>query len=121
VEGGVPTVLRNLKVTHISDIMTDVHRSRAVCLGTATLNNQPLPTMGKMMTYLKGLKPKKRIGLAFGSYGWAPRVLKELDEMMDDLKWERPVESKNINYVPDPEELREVKAMGLELAKHILE
>jgi hypothetical protein len=41
--------------------------------------------------------------------------------MMDDLKWERPLESKNINYVPDPEELREVKAMGLELAKHILE
>ncbi len=121
VDGGVPVVMRNLKTNHISDIMTDVHRSRAVLLGSATLNNQVLPTMGKMMTYLKGLRPRNRIGLAFGSYGWAPRVVKEMEAMMTDLKWEMPIDPININYVPDPEELREVKARGLELARHILE
>ena len=121
VEGGVPTVMRNLKVNHISDIMTDVHRSRAVLLGSATLNNQVLPTMSKMMTYLKGLKPKKRVGMAFGSYGWAPKVMKDIEEMMDTLKWDRPVEGMNINYVPDVEELEQVKAKGRELAKHILD
>jgi flavorubredoxin len=120
-EGGVPVVMRNLKTNHISDIMTDVMTSRAVIIGTATINNNVLPTVGAMITYLKGLKPKKRIGFAFGSYGWNPRVLGDVEAFMDDLGWSRPIESININYVPDPEELREVKAMGLELAKHILE
>jgi flavorubredoxin len=120
-EGGVPVVMRNLKTNHISDIMTDVMTSRAVIIGTATINNNVLPTVGAMITYLKGLKPKKRIGFAFGSYGWNPRVLGDVEAFMDDLGWSRPIESININYVPDPEELREVKAMGLELAKPILE
>jgi flavorubredoxin len=120
-EGGVPVTMRNLKTNHISDIMTDVMMSRAVIIGTATINNNVLPTVGAMITYLKGLKPKKRIGFAFGSYGWNPRVLGDVEAFMDGLGWSRPVESVNINYVPDPEELREVKAMGLDLAKYIME
>ncbi len=121
VDGGVPVTMRNLKVNHISDIMTEVHRCRAVLLGSATLNNQVLPSMAKMMTYLRGLRPRKRIGLAFGSYGWAPRVVKDLEALMDDLKWDRPLESININYVPDEEELEQVRARGRELAAVIKE
>ncbi len=118
-EGGVPVVMRNLKTNHISDIMTDVIRSRAIILGSATINNNLMPTVGSMLTYLKGLKPKKRIGFAFGSYGWSPKVLGEIESFMDNLGWDRPMESININYVPDPEELDGVKEMGRELAKHI--
>jgi len=120
VEGGVPVVIRNLKTNHISDIMTDVMRSRAIILGSATINNNVMPTVGSMLTYLKGLKPKNRIGYAFGSYGWNPRVLGDVESFMDDLGWDRPMESVNINYVPDPEELDGMKDKGMELAKHIL-
>jgi len=119
-EGGVPVVMRNLKTNHISDIMTDVMRSRAIILGSATINNNLMPTVGSMLTYLKGLKPKKRIGFAFGSYGWSPKVLGDIESFMDDLKWDRPVDSVNINYVPDPEELDGMKDKGIELAKHIV-
>jgi flavorubredoxin len=119
-EGGVPVVIRNLKTNHISDIMTDVMRSRAIILGSATINNNLMPTMGSMVVYLKGLKPKKRIGFAFGSYGWNPKVIGDLETFMDDLGWDRPVESVNINYVPDAEELEKVRQKGLELAKHII-
>ncbi len=119
-EGGVPVVMRNLKTNHISDIMTDVMRSRAIILGSATINNNVMPTVGSMLTYLKGLKPKRRIGFAFGSYGWNPKVLGDMESFMDDLGWDRPMESVNINFVPDPEELDGMKEKGIELAKHIL-
>ena len=119
-EGGVPVVMRNLKTNHISDIMTDVMRSRAIILGSATLNNNVMPTVGSMLTYLKGLKPKRRIGFAFGSYGWNPKVLGDMESFMDDLGWDRPMESVNINFVPDPEELDGMKEKGIELAKHII-
>ncbi len=119
-EGGVPVVMRNLKTNHISDIMTDVMRSRAIILGSATLNNNVMPTVGSMLTYLKGLKPKRRIGFAFGSYGWNPKVLGDMESFMDDLGWDRPMESVNINFVPDPEELDGMKEKGIELAKHVI-
>jgi flavorubredoxin len=119
-EGGVPVVIRNLKTNHISDIMSDVIRSRAIILGSATINNTVMPTVGSMLTYLKGLKPKDRIGFAFGSYGWNPKVMDEMESFMDDLGWDRPMESVNINFVPDPEELEGMKGKGIELAKHIL-
>ena len=119
-EGGVPVVMRNLKTNHISDIMTDVMRSRAIILGSATINNNVMPTVGSMLTYLKGLKPKRRIGFAFGSYGWNPKVLGDMESFMDDLGWDRPMESVNINFVPDPEELDGMKEKGIELAKHII-
>lgn len=119
-EGGVPVVIRNLKTNHISDIMSDVIRSRAIILGSATINNTVMPTVGSMLTYLKGLKPKNRIGFAFGSYGWNPKVMDEMESFMDDLGWDRPMESVNINFVPDPEELEGMKEKGIELAKHIL-
>ena len=119
-EGGVPVVMRTLKTNHISDIMTDVMRSRAIILGSATLNNNVMPTVGSMLTYLKGLKPKRRIGFAFGSYGWNPKVLGDMESFMDDLGWDRPMESVNINFVPDPEELDGMKEKGIELAKHII-
>jgi flavorubredoxin len=118
-EGGVPVVIRNLKTNHISDIMTDVMRSRAVIIGSATINNNLMPTVGAMLTYLKGLKPKKRVGFAFGSYGWNPRVLGDVESFMDDLGWDRPVGSINLNYVPDEDELDNVRQAGVELAGHI--
>lgn len=116
VDGGVPVTMCNLKANHISDIMTEVHRCRAVLIGSATLNNQVLPTVSKMMTYMRGLRPRKRIGMAFGSYGWAPRVVKDIEALMDDLKWDRPLESINVNYIPDEAELEQVKERGRQLA-----
>lgn len=72
IEGGVPTRLFDLKVNHISDIMTEVLSAKYVAVGSPTLNNSMMPTVASFLCYLKGLSPKNRIGIPFGSYGWAP-------------------------------------------------
>ena len=46
-----------------------------------------MPTMAAFLTYMKGLKPKDRIGLAFGSYGWSGEATKQADEVMQSLGW----------------------------------
>jgi flavorubredoxin len=121
VEAGVPTVMRNLKTNHISDIMTDVIEARAILIGTATLNNNPLPTVGKFLTYITGLRPRNRMGLAFGSYGWAKKALTQVEEAMEKMGWDMPLESINLNYVPDEDELEAVKETGRRLGKLIKE
>ena len=109
---GIPVTMRNLKTNHISNIIPDVLTSKMILLGSSTLNNTMLPTMGGFLTYLKGLRPKNRIGFVFGSYGWGGQAVGEIEKMIKDLSWDMPVESINLNYVPDEKELDDVKNIG---------
>jgi len=118
-EAGIPVTMKNLNTNHISDIITDVISSRLLLLGSPTLNNTMLPTMGGFLTYLKGLKPKNRIGFVFGSYGWGGQAVGEIEKILKDLSWELPVDSINLNFIPDEMELLDVKKIGKKLGKNL--
>ena len=74
-----------------------------------------LPSMGGFLTYLKGLRPKDRIGFVFGSYGWGGQAVGEIEKILMDLSWDMPVESINLNFIPDEQELINVKKIGNKL------
>jgi flavorubredoxin len=112
---GVHVTIKNLKASHISDIMTDLLTSKLVLIGSPTLNNGMLPSMGAFLTYIKGLKPKNRLGFAFGSYGWSGQAASQIEEVMKELRWELPKEIMKINYIPEPEDLENIKNIGKEL------
>lgn len=118
-EGGIPVTMRNLKITHISDVITDVISSKLILVGSPTLNNGMMPSVAGFLTYLKGLRPKKRIGFAFGSYGWGGQAVGEIGKIIKDLEWDMPMGSINLNYIPDEKELLDVKKIGEELVKYI--
>jgi len=103
-EQGMNAQIYNLRLTHISDLMTEILNAKYICLGSPTLNNNILPTMASFLTYLKGLAPRKRIGLAFGSYGWGGQSIPLLDKAFEEMKFERltPIKMK---FIPDGEEL----------------
>lgn len=117
--GGIPVTMRSLKTNHISDILTDVLFSKVILVGSPTLNQGVLPTVGAFLTYLKGLRPKKRMGFAFGSYGWGGQAIKEVETVMRNLSWEMPLSSINIQYLPDEEELDKVRKAGQKLGRLI--
>jgi flavorubredoxin len=118
-ESGVPIKIRNLKNTPISDIITDVQDSKLVLLGSPTLNNGVMPSMGGFLTYIKGLRPRNRIGFVFGSYGWGGQAVGEIEKILKDLSWDMPFDSININYIPDEEELNNVKDVGRKIGKYL--
>jgi flavorubredoxin len=119
-EMGINATMRNLKNTHISDVITDVISSKMIVLGTPTLNNTMLPSMGGFLTYLKGLRPKNRLGFVFGSYGWGGQAIGEVEKILKELSWDMPVESINLNYIPDEKELEDVKKVGIKLGKYLM-
>ena len=118
-ETGIKVTIRNLKNTHISDIITDVLSSKFILLGSPTMNNTMLPTMGGFLTYLKGLKPRNRIGFVFGSYGWGGQAVGEIEKILRELSWDLPKKSLNINYVPNENDLKNTKKIGETLVKNI--
>ncbi|MDI9613491.1 MAG: FprA family A-type flavoprotein [Acidobacteriota bacterium] len=101
----VPVVLMSLQATHISDVVTEILRSRMALFGTPILNSRMLPTMAGMLMYLKGLKPKKRLSWTFGSYGWSPIGFKEVEASLKEAGFEPAGEGKYIPFVPDEAEL----------------
>ena len=118
-ETGIKVTMRSLKNSHISDIITDVISTKLILLGSPTLNNTMLPSMGGFLTYLKGLRPKNRIGFVFGSYGWGGQAVGEIEKIIKDLSWDLPEKSINLNYVPDEQELENVKKIGVKLGKYL--
>jgi flavorubredoxin len=110
-EAGIPVKKVSLETTHISDVVTDVLTSRAVLFGTPILNNRMLPTMASFLMYLKGLKPKNRFALTFGSYGWATSGFKEFEESIRDAGFELMQEGMYIQYVPDEKDLEKLSAV----------
>ena len=109
---GVPAQLIDLKTTHISNIMPDLCDAKYVCVGSPTLNSNMLPNVAAFLTYMRGLSPNngQRIGLAFGSYGWAPLGPKQVYEELERAKFNLPLPVITQQWVPTQEKLDELNA-----------
>lgn len=104
---GITTRMLNLQHSHISDIMTEVMTAKYICVGSPTLNNGMLPTMGAFLTYFKGLAPKKRIALAFGSYGWGGQSVGLIEDVLKACQCEM-LPGIKLKYIPDEEALQSI-------------
>jgi flavorubredoxin len=56
----------------------ELWRARGCLIGSPTLNNTLLPSVGEFLYNLRGLRPRHRIVSAFGSYGWGGGGVKEV-------------------------------------------
>ena len=120
VEEGVKDVhIVSLQVNHRSDILTDLLNARALIFGSSTLNNSVLPQMADMLSYLKGLRPKNKIGAAFGSYGWSGEALSILNKAMEEMKIEIIDPGIKVEYVPTAEDLKKCIALGQKIGRAI--
>lgn len=99
-DAGIPVVKHCLAVKNVSEVMVDFVDAKYICIGNPTLNNQLFPRVAGFVTYMRGLRPKNKVGFAFGSYGWKPGVIKEhIYNVFAELGWETipPFEEK---YTP---------------------
>lgn len=97
---GIAVKPMHLRNWHRSDIMTEVLDARAVIVGSPTLNNGLFPTVSDFMTYMKGLKPKNKIGTAFGSYGWSGEAAKLIRNELEAMQIEIIAPELRWQYVP---------------------
>ncbi|HOH79299.1 MAG TPA: FprA family A-type flavoprotein [Candidatus Cloacimonadota bacterium] len=107
---GIKAKMLNLQTNHISDIMTDVMDAHYICVGSPTLNSSILPTVAAFLYYLKGLSPKDRVGLAFGSYGWGGQSIPILHQLLGDPKecGFDMLDPIKVQYVPDASTLTNI-------------
>jgi len=100
-QAGVDVKPMHLRKCDRSDIITEVLDAGAVIIGSPTLNNGLFPTISDFLTYMKGLKPKNKIGAAFGSYGWSGESVDLVNRALEDMKFNVLFPGLKIQYVPD--------------------
>ncbi len=108
VEKGVSALVMNLRENHISDVMRYILTAKYICIGSPTLNKGMLPTVAALMCYMRGLAPKKRVSLAFGSYGWAGGSVGEVENIFKECGFEI-IEKIRVQYIPDDDKINEIK------------
>lgn len=118
---GVRVKLMNTRNNHRSDIVTELLDSRALVVGSPTLNNGIFPVMADVLTYIKGLRPQNRLAAAFGSYGWSGEAVKIINKEFEAMKLEIVDKGLRVQYVPDEEDLKKCFDLGIKIGEKILE
>lgn len=118
--GGASAKLMPLKGCHRSDIVTEIINSGALIMGSPTMNNNMLPPLADVLTYLKGLKPNNLIGAAFGSYGWTGEAVGQMNEILKAMKVELVSDGIKTRYAPDGDVLKQCFELGNQIAVELI-
>ncbi|MCK7506791.1 MAG: hypothetical protein MZV70_23815 [Desulfobacterales bacterium] len=100
-QAGVRVKLLSMNEAHRSEVVYEILEAGALIVGSPTLNNNMLPQMADVMTYLKGLKPANLIGAAFGSFGWSGESVKDLEAILKEMKVDIVADPISVKHVPE--------------------
>jgi flavorubredoxin len=118
-KGGLHVKMMSMDEVHRSDVLFELLCAGAIAVGSSTLNNQMLPQMADVMTYMRGLKPRNLIGAAFGSFGWSGEAVKQLEEILAEMKVESAGEGIRVKNAPDDEILTRCYDLGMKMAEMV--
>jgi len=116
---GVEGRLYKLSVSDRSDVIAQVLQAKGLLVGSSTINRDILPTVAPFIEDLKGLKPKAKIGAAFGSYGWSGEAAKTLEEKLKQAGVNVIQPALTLKWVPSPEELQACFEFGKKFAEAV--
>lgn len=95
-----------------NDILTEVFKSKAIVVGSPTINKGILSSSASILEMIRGLEFKEKKAAVFGSYGWSGEALKMLTQLLKEAKFEIVQEGLNILWKPDEDGLTKCKEFG---------
>ncbi|MFH1081077.1 MAG: flavodoxin domain-containing protein [Pseudomonadota bacterium] len=121
IAGGIEVKLMSMDACHRSDVAYELLDAGALIAGSSTLNNNMLPGMADVLTYLKGLKPKNLFGAAFGSWGWSGEAPRQIQEVLAEMKVELVGDPIQARHRPDKVVLARCCDLGRLIAEKLHE
>jgi flavorubredoxin len=116
---GVASKPLNLRAWHRSEVMTELFDARAVAVGSPTLNNGLFPTVADFLCYMRGLKPRNKIGAAFGSYGWSGEAVKLIEDELKEMKIDLIQPGLKVQFVPEKSVLTVCNEFGRNIGRAV--
>jgi len=109
--------LFNCNSTHTdkNDVISEVFKSKAILVGSPTINKGILFSVAGILEMIKGLGFKNKKAAAFGSYGWSGENTKLISSELSKGGFELLNEGLRVTWNPDSE----AEASCLELGRSI--
>jgi len=117
--GGLHVKFMSMDEAHRSEVVYELLGAGALAVGSPTLNNNLLPHMADVLTYIKGLKPRNLVGAAFGSYGWSGEAVGQIEAILGEMKVELAGEGIRVKNVPDAGTLEKCYGLGITMAEQV--
>jgi flavorubredoxin len=108
--------LFNLAKSDKNDVITEVFKSKAILVGSPTINRGILVSVAGILEEMKGLKFKNKKAAAFGCYGWSGESTKIICETLKASGFEVVDDGIKALWNPDDESTTKCFEYGKQLA-----
>jgi flavorubredoxin len=119
VNKGIAIKLYNAAVSDKNDIITEVFKSKAVGIGSPTINQGILSSIASMLEQIKGLKFKNKKAFAFGCYGWSGESVRQLSGELTSAGFAVINDGIKALWYPDAESAQACVEFGKKIAQKI--
>jgi anaerobic nitric oxide reductase flavorubredoxin len=99
-----------------NDILTEVFKSKAILVGSSTINCGSLSSIVRLIEMMKGLKFKNKKAAAFGSYGWSGEAVKQMSDLLVEAGFALVNNGIRSLWVPDEKAIQECIRFGEQFA-----
>ncbi len=105
--------------TDKNDIITEIFKSKAILVGSPTIDQGILSSIAEIMEMIKGLKFKNKRAAAFGCYGWSGESVKVLTDHLEKSGFSIINDGIRAKWNPDDESIEKCIEFGKEIAGKI--
>lgn len=121
IDEGVKCKTIKLRSTPSSQVIKEIAKLNGFLVGTPTINNSMFPSVAEFLHHLYGLKPKKRMAGAFGSYGWSGGGVREVYDILKRMGLETMEPGVEVNYGLSYDDEKRCYEFGRTFAKKLKE
>jgi flavorubredoxin len=109
--------IHNLSTSDKNDVVTEVFKSKAILVGSSTINRTILSGVAGFLEEIKGLGFKNKKAAAFGSYGWSGESVDVVTSRLKDAGFEVVNDGLKSYWNPDREVVAKCREFGENLLK----
>ncbi len=108
--------LYNLAKSDRNDVMTEIFRSRAILVGSPTINRGVLTSIAALLEEMKGLKFRNKKAAAFGCYGWSGESVKMIRGQLEAAGFQVVDDGLRCLWNPDADSIANCVEYGKKLS-----
>ena len=102
-----------------NDIITEVFRSKAILVGSPTINRGILSATAAILEEIRGMSFRQKKGAAFGAYGWSGESVKMITERLREGGFSIVNDGMRHLWNLDEQGMAECRAFGSEFAAQV--
>ncbi len=119
VDNDVTLKIVNVAHDDKNDVLTEMFHSKAVLIGSPTINYGISFAISGLLEMMKGLKMRNKKAAAFGSYGWSGDAVKIINNLLKEGGFELVDDGLAKLWVPDEQTIEECREYGRNFAKSL--